>query len=1244
MGLGSAALVIMCLLQAPGRIVSDTKVDIAVAPLTFLSHALNLWSPQQEFGGVPFQAYGYLMPMGPFFVLGHAIGLPIWIVQRLWVATLLIAAFWGVVRLAEAIGIGSRTSRLVAGFAFALAPPISLLGGKTAFVLPFALLPWVLIPLIDGAKGGSPRIAACRSGVALFLMGGVNAAASVAVLPLPVLWFLTREPGPRRRQLAKWWGLAIVLACTWWATSLYLESRYGFNLLPFTETSTTTTSTTSLFDVLRGNTYWVAYDQIGSTAIRSGLEATTYPAMIVAGAVMGALGLFGLAHQRLKERRWLVVSLAVGVVLIGSGYPGVLGAPGSPMVQEILSGPLALFRNVWKFQPTLNLVLALGIAHALAMLTKPITELGRSVRWRQWRTLGRVAVVVVASISLIGMAIPFLTDAFFTSGSFRSIPTYWQSAASWLNSKSANTTSLIVPGSPVGTYTWGSPIDEPMQWLSSANWAARGLIPDSSVGNIQVQDAVESVLDGGVPNPGLAAYLSQAGVRYLVVRNDLAKGSGAPSPLQMHQNLSATPDLAVVATFGPSNVYRFRQFAVRLPAIEIYRVGSGLVQGVITAPVDDSLVISGSASALLSMDQLGVDPGDRAVFLSGNGGVPSNSQTWVVTDTAPRVGVTFGQVRYNETYVLLPNQVSPLTGKQPVGWTIVPGNQHLTVARFIGAKDVISSSSGSNVLFASPESQPAAALDRDSATAWVANATDNSAGQWLRVDFNGKLRLSTIGLQLTASAKTPRVVEVTVSTARGSLNERVVPTGKVQNLNVPRGPTSWLKVKFAKVLSPERSSLLKLGAGISELKIPGVSVEKAEVLPTDELTRFSSSHARLPIFLFTSPTPLSIYGPKFGGGDAEPQMVRIFTSPKTSTYNISGTVTARPGADLGKFLKFIGPSGLTAAPFNESCGKGPAISIDGKTLPTEVSGTFGGLKGFRQMKFAVCGSPVTISAGTHVLKGNSGGFLKVVGVALAPHGVPPFASLKAGSRSVAVKSWGTENRSVVVGPGASAYLIARQNWNSGWTAHLGGHSLKAVQVNGWEQAWIVPAGAGGSVTMTYGPDTLYHAGLIVGGLFAILLVALALWPSRRVNHVAAIAPRRAIPAVLVGSVGFIVLFVVAGLMAASLLALLAIVWLVRSSHWLSALAALSYLAAGLFVAHHIGTYTGTQVGAFGRPAQIASCIALAAVFAALVVDGKSWRNRTRDRDERGASDRESFGADNSADEAANISHTKTGDK
>src|SRR6202023_58322 len=103
--------------------------------------------------------------------------------------------------------------------------------------------------------------------------------------------------------------------------------------------------------------------------------------------------------------------------------------------------------------------------------------------------------------------------------------------------------SVLVPGSPVGSYTWGSPLDEPMQWLSSGNWAVRGLIPDSSEGNIEVLDAVDHVLQGGVPNSGLSAFLAQSGVRYLVERNDLVPVVGAPSPLQVHDVLSQTPGL-----------------------------------------------------------------------------------------------------------------------------------------------------------------------------------------------------------------------------------------------------------------------------------------------------------------------------------------------------------------------------------------------------------------------------------------------------------------------------------------------------------------------------------------------------------------------------------------------------------------------------------------------------------------------------------------------------------------------------
>jgi arabinofuranan 3-O-arabinosyltransferase len=191
----SAVIAGLCFLQVPNRIVADTKLDIAIAPLTFLGHALSLWSPQQAFGGVAYQAYGYFLPMGPFFVVGHLLHLPTWVLQRLWVAVLLIAAFWGFVRLAEALKIGSPTTRVVAALAYVLMPPITLLGAVSAYILPYSLLPWTVIPLINGARGGSTRLAACRSGVALLLMGGTNGAAVIAILPVPFLWLVTRTPG-----------------------------------------------------------------------------------------------------------------------------------------------------------------------------------------------------------------------------------------------------------------------------------------------------------------------------------------------------------------------------------------------------------------------------------------------------------------------------------------------------------------------------------------------------------------------------------------------------------------------------------------------------------------------------------------------------------------------------------------------------------------------------------------------------------------------------------------------------------------------------------------------------------------------------------------------------------------------------------------------------------------------------------------------------------------------------------------
>ena len=134
---------------APGNIIADTKFELVVNPSGFLSGALTLWDPQQ-FGGLLNQAVGYLFPMGPFFELLKLLRVEGWIVQRLWIAVLLIVAFAGTVRLAGRMGIGTQGTRTAAGLAYAMSPiALSIVGEMSGEFLPIAMLPWILVPLTD---------------------------------------------------------------------------------------------------------------------------------------------------------------------------------------------------------------------------------------------------------------------------------------------------------------------------------------------------------------------------------------------------------------------------------------------------------------------------------------------------------------------------------------------------------------------------------------------------------------------------------------------------------------------------------------------------------------------------------------------------------------------------------------------------------------------------------------------------------------------------------------------------------------------------------------------------------------------------------------------------------------------------------------------------------------------------------------------------------------------------------------
>ena len=265
-----AAALVLCFAQSPGQIAPDTKLDLTANPLRFLARAASLWNSDLPFGQAQNQAYGYLFPHGAFLLFGHALGLPGWVTQRLWWALLLTAGLWGLLRVAEALGIGNRPSRLIAAVAFALSPRVlTTLESISSETLPMMLTPWVLLPVIQalGARTDRPvRVLAARAGIALALMGAVNAVASLAACLPAIIWWACHRPNRLWWRFTGWWLLASALAVTWWVGALVLLGRISPPFLDFIESSGVTTQWTSLTEVLRGTSAWTPFVAPTATA------------------------------------------------------------------------------------------------------------------------------------------------------------------------------------------------------------------------------------------------------------------------------------------------------------------------------------------------------------------------------------------------------------------------------------------------------------------------------------------------------------------------------------------------------------------------------------------------------------------------------------------------------------------------------------------------------------------------------------------------------------------------------------------------------------------------------------------------------------------------------------------------------------------------------------------------------------------------------------------------------------------
>ena len=192
--LGWVALTLISFAQPPGRVAADTKFNLTQDPAGFLAAATRAWTDQFTLGQIQNQAYGYLFPQGPFFLLP----LPDWVVQRMWWALLVCIAYSGTLKLARHMGIPG----VVPAVLYALSPRIlTTLTAISSEAWPVALVPWTLIPLVNRRPQVAPAL------VAVAMMGAVNAAATIAAC-LPAFVLLAWR---RRWPQAALYGLGLSL-------------------------------------------------------------------------------------------------------------------------------------------------------------------------------------------------------------------------------------------------------------------------------------------------------------------------------------------------------------------------------------------------------------------------------------------------------------------------------------------------------------------------------------------------------------------------------------------------------------------------------------------------------------------------------------------------------------------------------------------------------------------------------------------------------------------------------------------------------------------------------------------------------------------------------------------------------------------------------------------------------------------------------------------------------------------------
>jgi hypothetical protein len=1223
----AAVCYVPLLLTAGGRVAADTRQAVYLDPGRFLSDALSMWDPSRDLGTVTHQNIVLVWPMGVYYWLAHALGVPIWLAQRVWLGSILFLAGAGVLYLARTIHWGTDGRRalitagpIVAAFVYAMSPYVLQYATRTSVLL----LPWTALPWLIGLTARALETRGWRH-PALFalvtLSIAVNATALVLALLGPALWVVWSVWGTRTvtgRDAAKAVGrIGAITAVTslWWVVALLIEGKFGLPLLNYTETIEQVASTSVATEVLRGLGYWVPYLQQHNYPEVTGAHVylDNLPVLALQFAVL-LLVFVGIVSMRWRHRVYFGALVVVGVAVGIGAYPTNDPSPlSSFFVDFARSSSIGLvLRSTTRAAPIALLGLACLAGAGVDALVRRLRRTGFAIGG------ALVLVVVLLAPSIAGAD---LVDPLYSRA--EQLPKYWTDAIAAADHDAGAGRMLEIPGTRFAAYRWGNTYEPITAGLAKTPTAWREQIPYGGAGSADMLVALDNRIQEGLLSPdALAPVARLLGVSELLVRNDLQyERYDTVAPDRVWSLVDPPPPgLGSPVGFGPVGVNRPDPAYARddepkpadpdatYPALALVPVtkSRGLVQMV---PVSNTVVLDGNADGIVDAAAGGAIDGTAPVLYAATAASdPTSLQRAldagariVLTDTNRRRVRRWRSISDTTGITLRADQDPAADDGGPGGEATLDvfpdaGSNWQTVALQQGAE--VSATRYGNPLTFEPAFRPAAALDGDPDTAWQVGPTIGGVGDRLTVRLDHPVRADQLTITGTHDHTVLTAVDVRLDDGppiRVELGpESRTATGQV--VHFPRQPFSKVSVEIAATQTAAGTNPSEVG--IAELGIPGVTFDQSVRLPTALVAKLGTRSEQVPLSIVLTRQRGDTTKP--GGFEEERDIARTFTLPTARDFSITGD--ARPAVGTGGSTATTGAAGAEC--------RDDLLTVDGHPVPVRL----GAARDDGAVSLEAC-STLTLAAGRHQLRTSGRADVDVDQLVLSSAAGGAATSIGAGGRPelpptapATPVTWTQDSSSKVdvttTGRSTEAsWLVLGQSFNDGWEASggRGADPSGPTLMNGFANAWYVGASqpSGTTYALRWTPQRTMDIALLVSLAGVLAAIALVVRGRRWVVRPAADAPALDAP-VLDAPV-------------------LDAPWSVRAPvpvKWLVPSAAVLGVVSGLMIGPWWGVVTAAVVYLGGRLRRghalltVGAVGSLAIAFAAVLIDRLGRRHQT----------------------------------